>query len=477
MGPYLRFCLTPWEKFLYLLLGVNVQQENKKLESKEVNRMSKKLIRSLIFAVVVLLANYGISFSDHIDESILYDYYCPEDTHTYNYASILVFCKGDDPNSCPEGMKIGTNPVWPDSLFWSHTLPPGFLVPPHVITRARLWIDGQVVNTENNSICIQGTCDWEPLNRLTPDNATYDLSGVSEDGFWNQGSISVIVWAGESLVRLDHAKLLLDYTQDTTKPVLTCAGDELTCDSTSASATVISDPSVGVSYSWTPEPVSGQGTDHARYDTPGTKKVVVTILATGNKDSCEAEITQDITNPVLTCAGDSLTLDSTEASATVISDPSVEVSYFWNPEPVSGQGTYHARYNAPGTYEVVVTILATGCKDSCEAVIFGEPTDVEEEESSSPIGGFCLSQNYPNPFNPETQISFFLSERASVSLVVYNIFGQKVKGLISVIMPAGSYKVTWDGTDEQGNRLASGVYLCRLSAGGNSSTSKMVLVK
>lgn len=439
--------------------------------------MKKQLKRILLFAGVILLASYGVSFSDHMNETIWYDYYCPEDTHTYNYASTIEFCSGDNPDACPGGIHIGTNPHWPDTLFWSHTLPPGFLIPPYVITRARLWIDGQAVNTENDTVCIQGTCDWEPLNRLSPDNATYDLSGVSEDGFWNQGSIDVVVRAGESLVRLDHAKLLLDYTQDTTKPVLTCAGDELTCDSTMASATVISDPSVGVNYSWTPEPVSGQGTDHARYDAPGMKKVVVTILATGNKDSCEAEITQDITNPVLTCAGDSLTLDSTEASATVISDPSVGVSYFWSPEPVSGQGTYHARYDAPGTYEVVVTILSTGCKDSCEAVIFGEPTDVEDEEFSSPIGGFCLSQNYPNPFNPETQISFFLSERASVSLVVYNIFGQKVKGLISVILPAGSYKVTWDGTDDQGNRLASGVYFCRLSAGENTSTSKMVLMK
>jgi hypothetical protein len=439
--------------------------------------MKKRVKRSLLLALAVLLASYGVSFSNHMNETIWYGYYCPEDTHTYNYASILDFCKGDDPDACPEGIKIGTNPVWPDTLFWSHTLPPGFLVPPYVITRARLWIDGHAVNTENDSVCIQGTCDWAPLNRHTPDNATYDLSGVSEEGFWNQGYIDVIVRAGESLVRLDHAKLLLDYTQDTTKPVLTCAGDELTCDSTMASATVISDPSVGVSYFWDPEPVSGQGTDHAIYDAPGMKKVVVTILATGNKDSCEAEITQNITKPVLTCAGDSLTLDSTEASATVISDPSVGVSYFWDPEPVSGQGTDHARYDAPGVKEVVVTILATGCKDSCEAFIYAEQTDVKEEESSSSIGGFCLSQNYPNPFNPETEISFFLSERASVSLVVYNIFGQKVKGLISAILPAGSYKVTWDGTDDQENRLASGVYLCRLSAGGNSSTSKMILMK
>jgi hypothetical protein len=438
--------------------------------------MKKQLKKSLLLMLVVLLASYGVSFSNHIDETIWYNYFCPEDTHTYNYASTLDFCKGDDPNVCHEGIKIGTNPVWPDTLFWSHTLPPGLLAPPYVITRAKLWIDGQAVNKETDTICIQGTCNWEPLSHTSPDTETYDLFGVSEEGFWNQGYIDVIIRTGESLVRLDHAKLLLDYTQDTTKPVLTCAGDELTCDSALASATVISDPSVGVSYFWSPEPESGQGTDRARYDAPGVKKVVVTILASGNKDSCEAEITQNITKPVLTCVGDIITPEHPLASATVTSDPSVGVSYFWSPEPVSGQYTDHAIYDVFGTKKVVVTILATGCKDSCEAII-DEHTDVEEEESQANIGGFSLSQNYPNPFNPETAISFSLPEKASVSLVVYNVFGQKVRGLVSAILPAGSYKVTWDGTDDQGHRLASGLYFCRLSTGENTSTSKMVLMK
>jgi hypothetical protein len=438
--------------------------------------MKKQVKRSLLLALVVLLTFYGVSFADHIRETIFYDYYFPVDTHTYDYASVIDFCSGDNPDACPGGIHIGTNPSKPDSLFWSHTLPSGLLVPPDVITRAMLWIDGQAVNTENNSISIQGILGWDPLNPLTPDTAIYDLSGVSQQGFWSQGSIDVIVRAGESLVRLDHAKLLLDYTQDTTKPVLTCTGDELTCDSTLASATVISDPSVGVSYFWDPEPLSGQGTDHARYNAPGMKKVVVTILASGNKDSCEAEITQNITKPVLTCAGDIITPEHPLASATVTSDPSLGVSYLWSPEPISGQYTDSAIYDVSGTKKVVVTILATGCKDSCEAFI-DEHTDVEEEESQANIRGFSLSQNYPNPFNPETGISFSLPKKASVSLVVYNVFGQKVRGLVSAILPAGSYKVTWDGTDDQGNRLASGVYFCRLSAGENTSTSKMVLMK
>ena len=152
-------------------------------------------------------------------------------------------------------------------------------------------------------------------------------------------------------------------------PTLTCAGDELTCDSTQASATVTSNPSEGVSYFWSPAPVSGQNTAHARYDTQGDKWVVVTITATGCKDSCKAVITQNKTTPTLTCKGDTLTCDSSLASATVTSNPSEGVSYFWSPAPVSGQNTAHARYDTQGDKWVVVTITATGCKDSCKAVI------------------------------------------------------------------------------------------------------------
>ncbi|HSG99937.1 MAG TPA: hypothetical protein VLB27_07810, partial [candidate division Zixibacteria bacterium] len=164
-------------------------------------------------------------------------------------------------------------------------------------------------------------------------------------------------------------------TQDITPPDLTCAGDLLTCDSTLASATVtINNPGElgSVTYVWSPAPVSGQGTNHARYSSPGDKKVVVTDLATGCKDSCTATITQDITAPDLTCAGDLLTCDSTLASATVtINNPGElgSLSYVWSPAPVSGQGTAEARYDAPGDKKVVVTDLATGCKDSCTATI------------------------------------------------------------------------------------------------------------
>ncbi len=90
---------------------------------------------------------------------------------------------------------------------------------------------------------------------------------------------------------------------------------------------------------------------------------------------------------------------------------------------------------------------------------------------------FTLSQNYPNPFNPETYICFSLPERTQVSLVIYNLMGEKVKTLATGEMDAGAYSIYWNGKDEAGKSVASGIYFYRLVAGENSVTKKMVLAK
>ncbi len=88
-----------------------------------------------------------------------------------------------------------------------------------------------------------------------------------------------------------------------------------------------------------------------------------------------------------------------------------------------------------------------------------------------------LYNNYPNPFNPETTISFDLPQRGRVELVVYNLRGQKVKSLINEEMDMGVHKIIWNGTNNQGKEVASGVYYYRLSCGNYTKTNKMVLMK
>jgi len=91
--------------------------------------------------------------------------------------------------------------------------------------------------------------------------------------------------------------------------------------------------------------------------------------------------------------------------------------------------------------------------------------------------GFQLQQNYPNPFNPQTEIAYSLPEGSYVKLTVYNILGQKVRVLVDEYQSAGIRKVTWDGRDERGERVASGIYLYKLQAEGLAQTKKMILTK
>ncbi|MCB0285503.1 MAG: carboxypeptidase-like regulatory domain-containing protein [Calditrichaeota bacterium] len=91
---------------------------------------------------------------------------------------------------------------------------------------------------------------------------------------------------------------------------------------------------------------------------------------------------------------------------------------------------------------------------------------------------FALEQNYPNPFNPETTIRFSVPERATVLLQIYNTLGQKVRTLANARYSAGIYDVRWDGRDDSGNSVTSGIYFYRIEAGANFSTvRKMILMK
>ena len=87
------------------------------------------------------------------------------------------------------------------------------------------------------------------------------------------------------------------------------------------------------------------------------------------------------------------------------------------------------------------------------------------------------SQNYPNPFNPSTSISFGLSAATQVKIVIYNMLGQKVTGLVDELMPAGTHRIIWNGTDQFGKPVPSGVYFYRIEAGSLNESRKMLLLK
>ncbi len=88
-----------------------------------------------------------------------------------------------------------------------------------------------------------------------------------------------------------------------------------------------------------------------------------------------------------------------------------------------------------------------------------------------------LLGNYPNPFNPDTRISFSLATESDVTIKVYNIRGQLVRRLLSERLGDGEHRVIWNGKDDQGNNVSSGLYFYILQAGNYSASSKMLLLK
>ena len=90
---------------------------------------------------------------------------------------------------------------------------------------------------------------------------------------------------------------------------------------------------------------------------------------------------------------------------------------------------------------------------------------------------FALLQNYPNPGNPSTVISYSLAENSEVNLTIYNTLGQAVRTLVDGHQTANIYKVVWDGRDDSGKEVASGVYFYRLVAGKFSATKRLIVLK
>jgi hypothetical protein len=105
-------------------------------------------------------------------------------------------------------------------------------------------------------------------------------------------------------------------------------------------------------------------------------------------------------------------------------------------------------------------------------------TDVKEEGHGSGIPDrFDLRQNYPNPFNPACNIEYSLPKGSHVSLSIYNILGQKVRTLVNEYQSAGYKSVRWDGKDNLGREVTSGIYFDRIKAGDFVQAKKMVLIR
>ena len=143
------------------------------------------------------------------------------------------------------------------------------------------------------------------------------------------------------------------------------------------------------------------------------------------------------------------------------------------PEEADGNGS---------SMELIDPALDNNLAESWEASI-DHGTPGEQNDASSPVSENVISrenlelQNYPNPFNPTTSIRYNLETEAYITLEIYNIKGQLIRKLIDDRISAGVQTIVWDGLDKNSNQVSSGIYFYKLTAGEQSSTKKMILLK
>jgi hypothetical protein len=106
-----------------------------------------------------------------------------------------------------------------------------------------------------------------------------------------------------------------------------------------------------------------------------------------------------------------------------------------------------------------------------------DPQAGEPDESRQAPNAGIVAQNFPNPFNAGTMIDIKIARATAVNIEIFNVKGQRVRTLVNRQMSPGQWRFDWDGSDDRGSDMPSGVYFYRLKAGDNIETKKMVLLK
>lgn len=122
-------------------------------------------------------------------------------------------------------------------------------------------------------------------------------------------------------------------------------------------------------------------------------------------------------------------------------------------------------------------VFAINLRNGFDIILHDKITGVDEPRDPQVAQSMQLRQNYPNPFNGRTQIEFLLQNQSVIQLVIFDVLGREVKTLFDGRHPEGSFRQAWDGTDNAGRPVASGVYLYRLTSGERSISRKLLLLQ
>ncbi|MGE5314944.1 MAG: putative Ig domain-containing protein [Acidobacteriota bacterium] len=207
-----------------------------------------------------------------------------------------------------------------------------------------------------------------------------------------------------------------------------------------------------------------------------TTTVFITVTAKNQKPAVIAKFPADTTK---------LLLNQPITFRLTVKDPNATdtIRYTWKlngavVKPLGRDSSYTATFSTSGTYVVTVVFSDQGgLQDSVKWVVLSVTTGVKSETAAAPKE-YELAQNYPNPFNPSTTISFALPKASAVTVEIFNIVGARIRTLIrGQVMNAALHSVVWDGKNDNGEQMPSGMYLYRISAGSFTATRKMAMLK
>jgi hypothetical protein len=153
----------------------------------------------------------------------------------------------------------------------------------------------------------------------------------------------------------------------------------------------------------------------------------------------------------------STTISSIKSPSQIVSGLLPDKVYYWRVQSVNSKGQISA-YSETGQFSTKSVTAVTN-------------------NSSALPKEFTVSQNYPNPFNPSTLINYSLPKSSLVTIKIYNILGQEVKTLVNSQLQAGNYTAQWNGDNNFGRTVATGVYIYQVKAGQYAKTMKMMFLK
>jgi hypothetical protein len=273
-----------------------------------------------------------------------------------------------------------------------------------------------------------------------------------------------------SIVGLDHYSL--EYSQSDTHSPSTIVTPILPASPTST----ISSLTPGATYYWR---VTATYADATVFTSvwfsftvnTGSPSIVMPIVGSPN------HVQVNTSEPMMTWALPAPSVNNSSYELLVASDPSFSnaktypstksfmklsglssgSSYYWKVRSKDENGNASS-YSGTGQFKV------------------GSVTAVDNSKLTLPTS-YTVSQNYPNPFNPSTSIQYALPKSSMVTIKVYNMLGQEVRTLTSEVKQAGYYSVQWNGDNNLGQPVSSGIYIYRVTAGQYFKTMKMVLLK